>query len=136
MPMAVSGFFRSPNCHHFRMIHMLHGYARVLTNQTKGFFEDELHGIAIDHLDALHAVQHIAVRVPRISQKAVIGEFDVLSYQFAAVNRRLIVPFHTPAQMEDIGCIVQCFQRSARSGSTVKMPGCTSGPTLCRTSLL
>ena len=78
-------------------------------------FEDELHGIAIDHLDALHAVQHIAVRVPRISQKAVIGEFDILSHQLAAVNGRFIVPFHTLAQMEDIGCIVQLLP-SVRRG--------------------
>ena len=81
-----------------------------------GLFEEELHGIAVHHLDAIHGVQQIAVHTAFFRQEAVIGEFDILGHELAAVDGRLVVPFDPLAQVEDIGGVIQLFPAFGQIG--------------------
>ena len=72
-----------------------------------GLLQQKLHGIAVHHLDPVYKVQDITVRIPPLSQEAVIGKFDILGHQLAAVDGRLVVPFNPMAEVEHIRRIVQ-----------------------------
>ena len=78
--------------------------------------EAEPHGIAIHHLDPVHRVQQIAIRIRLFRPETVIGEFDILGYQLAAVDGRLIVPLHAFAQVENIGGGVQLLPAFGQIG--------------------
>ena len=59
----------------------------------KGLFEEELHAIAVYHLDPVYGVEHIAQRIGPFRQEAIKGKLHILRHQLAAIHRRLIVPF-------------------------------------------
>jgi hypothetical protein len=71
-----------------------------------GLFEEELHGIAVHHLNPVHGVQQIAIRIACFRQEAIVGELDILGHQLAAIEGGLVMPFDALAQVEDIGGIV------------------------------
>jgi hypothetical protein len=81
-----------------------------------GLFEEELHGIAVHHLDAIHGVQQIAIRTAFFRQEALIGEFHILGHELAAVDRGFIVPFDALAQVEDIGGVIELFPTFSQVG--------------------
>src|SRR5262247_2555633 len=57
----------------------------------------------------LQRILHVAVDIRLLRQEAVIGEFHIIGHQLATVERGLVVPFPTFAQMEDIGRLVRYF---------------------------
>src|SRR5262245_5310237 len=87
-----------------------------------GLFEEKFHRIAVDDLDSVYRVQDVAIGVPRFSQKAVIGEFDILRHQLAAVEGGLIVPFNALAQVEHIRGVVQLLPAFGQIGLHDKGP--------------
>ena len=56
----------------------------------KRLFEEELHRIAVHHLDPVHGLQQEAVGIGLFGQEAVIGEFHILGDELAAVEGGLI----------------------------------------------
>src|SRR5262249_51810178 len=79
--------------HHFRGNNPRARRVRQHTDEPdEGLFEDEFNRVTVHHLDAVYGVQDIAVPIAFFRQEAVIGEFDVLGHQFAAVDGRLVVP--------------------------------------------
>ena len=111
MPMALSGFFRSPKCSTTSraMIHIACRRGQHVEQPDVGLFQEELDGIAVHDLDPVHRVQHIAGRIRLFGQEAVKGEFDILGHQLTPVDGRLVLPLHPVAEMEDIGRVVRCF---------------------------
>ena len=118
MPMALSGLLQVAKVlHHFRGDDPHAQRVRQHTEQPDiGLFEEELHRIAVHHLDAVHRVEQIAVGIPRFCQEAIVGELDILGHQLAAVEGRLVVPFNALAQMEDISRVVQFFPAFGQIG--------------------
>jgi hypothetical protein len=103
--------------HHFRGDDPHARRVRQHTDEPNvGLFEEELHRIAVHHLDAVHGVQQIAVPIRFFRQEALIGEFHVVGHQLAAVDGGLVVPFDPLAQMEDIGSVVQLFPAFGQIG--------------------
>ena len=90
--------------------------ARTSRSQTNGSLQEELHRIAIHHLDAVHGLQELALRIPWFGQEALKGKFHILGHQLAAVDRRFIVPVHPLAQMKDIGGVVRRFPAFGQVG--------------------
>jgi hypothetical protein len=82
----------------------------------EGFFEDELHRVAIHDLDPVDRVEEVPARIRFFRQKAVEGEFHVLGDQFAPVDGRFVVPSHPPAQMEHVGGVVRLFPAFGQVG--------------------
>ena len=64
--------------------------------------ERELHRVAIDGLDALDRAQHVGARIAGDGEEALDAVLDVVRRELAPVHRRLVVPAHAAAQLEDV----------------------------------
>ena len=95
----------------------------------------ELHRVTVHRLHAAHRFQHVGARVALDAQEPLDRVPHVLRGQLAAVDRRLGMPAHAPAQLEHVGGLVRlrprlgevAFQgkgggRDARSGLVADQP--------------
>ena len=65
--------------------------------------EREAHRVPVGRLHPVDQLQHVRIGVAGHGHEALDAVTDVLGRQLAAVHRRLRLPAHTPAQLEDVG---------------------------------
>jgi len=65
--------------------------------------EAELDRVTVERLDPVNLFELRAIGIARHGEEALVGVLDVLRRELSPVDRRLRVPPHTPAQLEDVG---------------------------------
>jgi len=69
--------------------------------------ERDLDRIPVDGLDLLHHLEHGLVAVAFDREEPLVGVLHVVGRQLAPIDRRLVVPAHALAQLEDVGRVVR-----------------------------